>query len=216
MAYENDPTGGLAGVADLASGSAAPDISSPTYQSEEMPSLADYGREPSTGAWPNGWYAATILDGYATNSGFQWETADSVSKDGNSRNLRICFKMVNKAKEERNIWASFNYRLADFTIERLTAIKRVREQAAKENWKPGAWPSVWKDLQRSNLAVGQLGQFERALGFKLKMIPGVGLNASIFSGHQIDIRIAVPKDEEGGFSEVNEFAKLGERKALYK
>lgn len=201
----DDPT--LAGVAEA-------DINNMTVQSEEMPSLADYGNEPSTGAWPDGWYASTILPGYSTNSGFQWETADSQSKDGNSRNLRVCFKMVNKAKEERNIWASFNYRLADFNADRLKAIMNVRERAKKEGWKPGEWPGELKDLQRSNLAVGQLGQFERALGFRLKMIPGTGLNASIFAGHQMDIRTTVNK--ETNFSEVREYAKLAERKSHYK
>jgi hypothetical protein len=193
---------------------AAVDINNMSVASEEMPSLADYGREPSTGAWPDGWYPTVILAGYATNSGFQWATEDTPSKDGMSRNLRVCFKMTNKAKEERNIWGSFNYRLADFTADRLAAIARVRKQAQAENWKPGAWPGELKDLQRSNLAVSTLGQFERALGFKLKLIPGTGLNASIFVGHQLDIRIAV--NPESNFSEVKEYAKLGERKTLYK
>ncbi len=193
-------------------GIAGADINNMTVASEEMPSLADYGREPSTGAWPDGWYAATILAGYATNSGHQWVTEDGPSKDGLSRNLRVCFHLKNKAGEERNYWTSFNYRLGDFTAERLGAIARVRKQAAAENWK--AWPGELKDLQRSSLAVASLGQFERALGFKLKLIPGVGLNASIFNGHQIDVRLRM--NEETSYSDVTEYAKLGERKSLYK
>ncbi len=78
-------------------GIAGADINNMTVASEEMPSLADYGREPSTGAWPDGWYAATILAGYATNSGHQWVTEDGPSKDGLSRNLRVCFLLKNKA-----------------------------------------------------------------------------------------------------------------------
>jgi hypothetical protein len=199
----NDPALGAVATADINNMSVA---------TEEMPSLADYGREPSTGAWPDGWYESIILAGYQTQSGKQMVTEDSLASKGDSRNLFVCFQIKNKAGETRNIRANFNYRLPDFTVERLTAIKRVRKQAAAENWK--AWPGELSDLQRSSLAVGQLGQFERALGFKLKMIPGVGLNASIFEGHRIDVRLRL--NAESGFSDVAEFAKLNERKSLYK
>ena len=191
----------------------AVDVNNLAVQSEEMPSLAEYGREPSTGAWPDGWYAATILAGYATQSGKQMATEDGLSKDGNSRNLFICFAVKNKAGESRNIRANFNYRLPDFSPDRIQTIVRLRKQATEEGW-ANKWPGELADLQRSNLAISQLGQFERALQFRMKRIPGGGLNASIFVSHQIDIRLKL--NAESGFSDVVEYAKLGERKTLYK
>jgi len=190
------------------------DINNMSLQAEEMPSLADFGREPSSGSWPDGWYESTILPGYSSgNSNYQWQTEDTVSKNGDSRNMRVCFALKNKSGETRNYWASFNYRLADFTPERLGAIAKVRKQAQAENWK--SWPGELKDLQRSSLAIGQLGQFERALGFKLKLLPGGGgLNTSIFPGQKLDVRLRL--NSETGYSDVVEYAKAFERKALYK
>jgi hypothetical protein len=197
---------GTGGVAD-------PNINSMSLAPEEMPSLADFGREPSTGAWPDGWYSATITEGYATNSGHQWITGDTASKAGDSRNMRVCFAVVNKAKESRNYWASFNYRLGDFTPARIQAVVSARQHAKEQQWK-GKWPGEMADLQRTSLAIGQLGQFERALGFRLQKTEAGFLDVGPFVGKQIDLRLKL--NDETGFSEPVEFAKLAERAKLYK
>lgn len=184
-------------------GVASPDINNMTVQNEQLPSLADYAREPSQGAWPAGWYTAQVIEGYATGSGYQWETHDSASKDGTSRNMQICFVVTNSAGETRNIWTSFNYRLDDFTPQKLSAIAQLRKQYAG---KKGAWAE--KDLQRSSLAVASLGQFERALGFRLQRTEAGFLKTSIFVGQKLDVRLSINEEE---YNDVSEFAKLGER-----
>lgn len=182
---------------------AAPDINNMNVQPEELPSLADYAREPSQGAWPKDWYKAQIIEGYATGSGYQWETHDAPSKDGTSRNMTVCFALTNSAGETRNIWVSFNYRLDDFTAQKLNAIIALRKQYAG---KRGAWAE--KDLQRSSLAIAQLGQFERALGFRFQRTPAGFLKTSVFVGQKMDVRLTINEEE---FNEVAEFARLGDR-----
>src|SRR5262245_53553451 len=76
---------------------------------EEMPSLADFGQEPG-GAWPNAWYGAKIVEGYATGSGKVWTTEDTPSKGGDSRNLRICLSINGGKLGTRNNWYNINYR----------------------------------------------------------------------------------------------------------
>ena len=185
---------------------AAPDINNAVMQDGELPSLVDLGREPSSGAWPEGWYKARIIEGYATGSGYQWETIDKPSKDGESRNMTICFELVDAAGEKRNIWKSLNYRLGDFDPRKIAALPELRKQYGNKSWGPKG--SGEADLQRTSIAIGQLGQFERALGFKLKMAGG-GLLVAPFFNQQMDVHVVI--NDETGYNEVTEFAKLGEK-----
>jgi hypothetical protein len=193
----------------------SPDINATSLAIEtELPDLSDFGREPSAGAWEhqgfgpsNNWYPAEVIEGYATQSSFQWSTEDTASKDGNSRNMRVCFRITNSANETRNIWASFNYRLDDFDGKKLAAIKELRAQYAG---KKGAWAE--KDLQRTSLALASLGQFERAFDKKIRLsrTEAGNLNPIPLVGYKIDVRLGTNED---GFNTVEEFAKLSERTA---
>jgi hypothetical protein len=178
----------------------------------ELPDLSDFGKEPSSGPWEhqgfgpsNNWYPAEVIEGYATASSFQWTTEDTASKDGASRNMRVCFRVTNSSNETRNIWASFNYRLDDFSARKLSAIKELREQYAG---KKGAWAE--KDLQRTSLAVASLGQFERAFDKKVRLsrTEAGNLNPGNLTGYKIDVRLGVNED---GYNTVEEYARLGER-----
>src|ERR1017187_2242652 len=87
---------------------------------EAMPSLAEIAQETG-GAWPPGWYGAEIIEGY-TAGGYQFTTADTVSKAGDSRNLRVALKLTATAVRQdaegnsvqpgatRNTFSSQNYR----------------------------------------------------------------------------------------------------------
>jgi hypothetical protein len=212
----NVPTGGVAGGAAVADQPqvAAPDINNMALADESMPSLSDMAHEPTTGAWPDGWYPATILEGYATNSGHEFVTEDNPSKDGASRNLRICVAAKNKAGEARNYFTGLNYRKSDLTSQTMAAVKKALAVAKEQGWKAGGWPSEWKDLQRSVIAIQNLAQFERALGFKLSKTGEGVIKVAPFFGQQIDIRLRL--NDESGYSEVAEFAKKSERQKLYK
>lgn len=171
--------------------------------SEEMPSLADFATEPG-GAWPAGWYAAEVIEGYSTGKGTVFTTADAPSKDGQSRNLKVCLKLNGATLGVRNTFGSFNYRTSDFDAARLEQVKQLREQFKGTR---GAWQGQ-TDAQRTSLAIASLGQFEKALGFKLKRAPSGNLNPSPFLGQKVDVRLAI---DEKGYNEVTAYAPAGTR-----
>ena len=168
---------------------------------ENVPSLADLAEEPG-GAWPAGWYAAEIIEGYATPKGKQFSTSDAPSKGGDSRNLRLCFK-VQGPGGERLMQESFNYRQTDFTPERIADIKAGREE---HKGVQGKWNDA-PDLQRSSLAVAKIGALEKAIGFTIRNEDGVTEPARVV-GQRVDIRLTVNDD---GYNVVSKFAKAGEK-----
>jgi hypothetical protein len=191
---------------------------------EDAPSLSDLATpEEGAGAWAQGWYRGTVLDGYATGRGKVMQTIDLPSKDALSRNLFICIAVngdvfvpsdPNPAKRVlakgpggvRNIRATYNYRPSDFTPERIAAVKNARAQYKATQ---GAWPDA--DIQRSSLALGQLGQLEKAIGFKLP-VEGGRINPAPFVKQQLDVRLTITVESEkqrGGFSEVAAVAASG-------
>ena len=191
---------------------------------EDAPSLSDLATpEEGAGAWAPGWYKATILAGYQTGRGKVMQTSDVTAKDPSSRNLFICFAVngdvyvpsdVNPANRKltkgpggvRNIRTNYNYRPSDFTPERIAAVKQAR---AQNKGVSGAWAD--SDTQRSSLALGQLGQLEKAIGFKLPFAHG-RINPAPFVNQQIDVRLTITVESEkqkGGFSEVAAVAQSG-------
>lgn len=170
---------------------------------EELPSLADFADEVG-GAWPKGWYAAEVIEGYATGKGTIFTTKDEVSRAGDSRNLTICFRVTHPQHGERNTFAQINYRTSDFTAGTLAAVKEAREQFKGSR---GAWIGQ-KDLQRSSLALGQLGQIEGALGFRLKLHPSGHILPSALVTQKMDVRFTINED---GYNDINAYAKAGTR-----
>jgi hypothetical protein len=177
------------------------DIGAPV--AEELPSLTDFAEEVG-GAWPNGWYSATVIEGYSTSKGTQFTTSDDVSKAGDSRNFRICVSMDGGKLGTRNTFTSINYRTTDFSADRLTAVKEAREQFKGTR---GAWIGQ-TDLQRTSLALAQLGQLEGALGFRLKLHPAGYILASSLVGQKMDVRLTMG---DKGYNEINAFDKAGTR-----
>lgn len=167
----------------------------------ESVSLTDFAEEVG-GAWPNGWYAADIIEGYATQkSGKVFTTEDTVSGKGDSRNLRICFKVTNAKADERTMQESFNYRSSDFTSERLAFIKEAR---AEYKGVKGRWSDA--DAQRSSLAIAKIGQLQKALGFSELKVANGGLVAGVFVAQKVDVRLTT---DENGYNEINAFAPAG-------
>lgn len=186
---------------------AAIDITNMALAEEELPSLTDIAQEPSSGAWPDGWYKATIIEGYSTNRGAQFETSDTLSKAGNSRNLLLCMTVQNGA-ETRNMFGRLNYKLEDFDPQRLVKVKQLREQAKKEKW-GNKWPDELKAFQATNLSMGRLGQIEAAVGFRFKRTQAGFINVKPLVGQQVDVHLRL--NQETSFSEITEYAKLGDR-----
>src|SRR5215467_10438073 len=125
--------------------------------SSESVDLSDFA-ERVGGSWPAGWYSATIIPGFASSKGRQILTEDSLSKNGDSHNLRVCFTLTHPDLGTTTKFESFNYRVTDFTPDKLAQIKDLREQFKGVR---GAWPGQ-SDAQRTSLAIASLGQFTKA------------------------------------------------------
>jgi hypothetical protein len=167
-------------------------------ESEALPDLTELADEPG-GAWKPGWYAATIIEGYATPKGKQFATEDVVSQKGDSRNLRLCVSVHNGA-DSRNVQEVFNYRPSDLTPERLAYIKEAR---AENKGVQGRWTDT--DAQRSSLAIGKLGQITKAVGFGFKRAGSTIITAPLVS-QNIDVRVAI---DENGYNVITGFAPAG-------
>jgi hypothetical protein len=175
-------------------------VDSGAMAGEAVPSLADFAEEPG-GAWPAGWYAADIIEGYATQRGKQMVTTDALSGNGTSRNLFVCLKITNKFGKVRNQRMNYNYRGEDFTPARLSMIKELREEFKGQR---GAWPGH-ADAQRSSLAVGKIGQLEKAIGFPVRNGHGE-LLAGKLPGLKLAVRLVVTDE---GYNDVTAVDRPG-------
>jgi hypothetical protein len=170
--------------------------------SEEV-SLVDFAEEPG-GAWAPGWYAAETIEGYATAKGKEFTISDSVSQKGDSRNLRVCFKVTGPGGD-RTMQENFNYRSSDFTAERQAYIQEARTEnkGVKGRWADG-------DVQRSSLAVASLGQLQKGTGLTSLRISEGGLVAGAFIGKKVDVRLSI---DEKGYNVITAFAPAGSKTA---
>jgi len=170
---------------------------------EAMPDLTEFAEEPG-GAWTPGWYPAEIIEGYQTRKGKEFVTADSISNKGDSRNLRLCLKVVS-GDQERTMQENFNYRVTDFTPERMAFIKESRDE---NKGVKGAWAD--RDAQRSSLAIASLGQIQKAVGFGFKRTPDGALVAAPLLGQKVDVRLGI---DDKGYNVINAFAPAGSKTA---
>lgn len=168
-------------------------------EAEAIDGLEELAEEPQ-GAWPKGWYRAEVIEGFQTKKGKTVQTTDSVSSKGDSRNLKLCVRVYNGV-EERNMIASFNYRLSDFSPERIAFIKEMRQEHKGVR---GAWSD--RDAQRSSLALASIGGLTKAVGFSPKVANG-GLVAGLYIGQKFDVYLG---QDDKGYNEVRNFAKPGE------
>lgn len=168
-------------------------------EAEDILGLEEMAEEPS-GAWPKGWYAAEVIEGFQTKKGKVIQTADDISKKGDSRNLTLCLKVKN-GKDERTLIASTNYRTSDFGPERIAFVKEARKENAGVR---GAWQD--RDAQRSSLALASIGGLTKAMGFAPKLTPAGSLVAGIYVGQLVDVYLGT---DEKGFNEARNFAPFG-------
>ena len=168
----------------------------------EIPSLADMDAGGRGGAWPNGWYRGTILPSYTGQSGRTFETDDTESQKGDSRNLRVIVAVANTEGEIRTIFHRVNYRDNDLTAERIAAIRTARQTYAKE-YANKRWPDT--DAQRTSLALASLGQLEKVMGRTFTR-NGNGLDTTPLHNQTADVYLGT---DEKGFNEVRQVAPSG-------
>ncbi len=168
-----------------------------TGYTEDVPDITGFADEPG-GAW-KGWFKAEIVAGYTTGKGKVFQTEDTVSRDGNSRNLRLCLSITN-GNQTRTNFTSFNYRVGDFDKDRLCAIEQARKAFAAVN----KWPD--SSLQRSSLAIAKLGQMFKATGVKPKRREDGVLIPDVFVGAKADVYLAI---NDKGFNDITQFAAPG-------
>jgi len=155
--------------------------------------LDDSFEQPQGGAWPKGWYTAEVLEGYSTPKGTVFTTTDGPSKQGDSRNLRLCFK-VSKGNQTRNLQQVFNYRTTDFAPARIAQIKAMREEFKDELH----WPD--KDAQRTNLALVNFKQFGNVLGHGVQLSEGNTVLTPQFLGLKCEVYLGT---DAKGYNQVN-------------
>lgn len=162
--------------------------------------LGDVAEEVG-GAWPAGWYKAEVIEGYTTRNNKTFLTEDAPSRNGESRNARVCFRITRLVKgetEERTMQETFNYRPADFTADRIAYVKEIRQEF--KNVK-GAWPD--KDGQRSSLALAKLGQFQKALALtSLPLTANGTINPASFVGKKLEVQLGI---DENLYNEIRKF-----------
>jgi hypothetical protein len=168
---------------------------------ENVEGLDDFYEEPS-GAWPAGWYAAEIVEGYTTPRGKTFLTEDTVSQKGDSRNLRLCVK-VTRGDQERTMQESYNYRASDFDAQRQAFIKEARTENKEVR---GRWGDG--DAQRSSLALVSLSQIKKAVG-SLSRANGA-IVVGPFYGKKVDVKLVI---DEKGYNEIKAIAPAGTKTA---
>lgn len=113
-----------------------------------MSRFGDFKQERQ-GVWPPHRYHGTIIDEYETtgNEGvFTMKTEDRPAQnDPDSRNLRICARVVNNG-QVRDFAYNINYRLIALTEERQNELREAQKQFKNIR---GAWPD--KQAQRDSL-----------------------------------------------------------------
>jgi hypothetical protein len=173
-------------------------VDQPGLAQEEIPSLADFADEPTGNITP-GWYGATVLEGYATQKGTQFTTGDTPGKDG-KRELRLCFGIA-VGNSVQNRQRTFFYRPEDFSVENIAKVKALREQFKGQR----SWAGQGQ-AQHFSIIIGELGQLEKAVGFKLARHPNGGFITVPYVGKRLDVRIRLGNK---GFDEVAGFAPAG-------
>ena len=175
-------------------------VDQPGLVQEEMPSLSDFFEEPGGHITP-GWYAAEVLEGYATGKGTQFTTTDEPFKDGR-RIFRLALGLT-VAGQQRNLQKTFFYGADQFSAESLAHIKALREQFKGQK----SWAGQGQ-AQNFSITLGHLSQLEKAIGFKLARHPNGGLLAAPYIGKKMDVRVLTGKN---GYDEISGFAPAGTR-----
>jgi hypothetical protein len=167
---------------------------------ERVLDLSDMADEPG-GPLAPGWYAAEVIEGYATRKGKQIVTSDSPSQDGSSRNALLALKVSPVRGEPRNLQTRFNYRESDFKPERVQYVKSLREDMKGVQ---GRWPDP--DGQRTSLLLAKIGQLGKATKVGVPLTAENTIVVGKFVGAKLDVRIVV---DNNGYNEIKEYAESG-------
>ena len=180
-------------------------VDQPGLAQEELPSLDAFYEEPSGNITP-GWYAATVLEGYATGKGTQFTTTDEPFNGPSGGDGRRIFRLalgLTVSGAQRNLQKTFFYSPEQFSGENLAHIKALREQfKGQKKWQGQG------QAQNFSITLGHLSQLEKAIGFKLARHPNGGLLAAPYIGKKLDVRVSTGKN---GYDEVTGFAPAGTR-----
>jgi hypothetical protein len=171
---------------------------------ERVLDLNDMAEEPG-GPLAPGWYKATVIEGYGTRSGKQFTTTDEPSKDGASRNTRLCLSIQPVKGDPRNLQTSQNYRPSDFTPERIAHVKQLRVDFGGVQ---GRWPDT--DGQRSSLALAKVGQIGKATKRGVPLSASNQVVPSKYIGAELDVRIII---DQNNYNDIKEYAEAGSKTA---
>src|SRR5215475_1184963 len=106
------------------------------------------------GPWEPKWYGGVIVAEYETSGSFAaiHKTEDRLSEKGDSRNLKLCVRVVNGGKLTKDLNYTLNYRPQALDPERITEVKAIQDEMKKRGI-TGAWPD--KLAQRDALSLSR-------------------------------------------------------------
>ena len=131
---------------------------------DDIPDLTGFGDDrPEFQPFENGWYAGTILEKreFTDKNGNDrvFESGDSVSQRGDSRNIRLQVELTRADKRTLNVSTLVNYNPDDLSQETLQAIVAHKEKVNAEG-------AEWGDLFRPFMTLTRLASLQKIAGVR--------------------------------------------------
>jgi len=133
--------------------------------------------------WEDGWYSGVIVAEYETSGNFArvHKTEDTLSKKGDSRNLKLCVTVVN-GNDTKSLNTTINYRpeaLEPERIEDLRVRKANKERFSGVDNRDSLSLSKFHELERAGIPVEDNGHG----GFDVEKM--LGIAADFYLGSRV-------------------------------
>jgi len=130
----------------------------------DIPDLADFGdSRPEFQPFENGWYQGVILQKreFTDKNGNDrvFESGDSVSQRGDSRNVRLQVELTRTDGKHLNVSTLINYNPNDLSQATLQAVAAHKEKVNTEG-------AEWGDLFRSFMTLTRLAKLQKIAGVR--------------------------------------------------
>lgn len=165
----------------------------------DIPDLSGIDDGQST-AWENGWYEGVIIGRreFTDKNGNDrvFESSDTLSKNGNGRNIRLQVQLKRQDGREMNLSDTIYYTPDDLTQETIQKV-----MAQKEKIKNG---EQWGSLFRPYMTLNRLGTLQKIAGVRqLQRDTDGSLNLTPLFGKTAYFKLK--DDENGKYKEIDRF-----------
>jgi hypothetical protein len=129
----------------------------------DIPDLAGFDDRPEFQPFENGWYAGQILQKreYTDKNGNDrvFESGDSVSQRGDSRNIRLQVELTRSDGKKLNISTLVNYNPSDLSQATLQAVAAHKGKVDTEG-------AEWGELFRAFMTLTRLAKLQKIAGVR--------------------------------------------------